>query len=334
MPHQSEKAEPQSQGDHAAPAQAAGPALDPRDPDIARVESAYGLVSQEGMTPELATQILSLADSTPAQVTAAIEALAAKTAAVRADADARLADERAVHEDITAKLDAATKEEAADYTAQRDEQDRLLTAARGLGEQVGRVVAFFGLPAPGAVAQAQAAPAEPTHEEGAFGRLLGLFVERRDDEERRAPPPAEAPAGAVKGDEPPIYDPQDDAVRKVGVLASLIALPNRTAEQVLAMVKPQGIDLAAIGRIVGDAHAIAARQIAQSEAIKALVEARHQEEVGRFGAAASKENTQYAAVVKEHDAAVAQVADLEAKMARLREFFGFPAGQVPRQRLG
>ena len=104
--------------------------------------------------------------------------------------------------------------------------------------------------------------------------------------------------------------------------------------RLLAMVKPQGIDLAAIGRIVGDAHAIAARQIAQSEAIKALVEARHQEEVGLFGAAASKENTQYAAVVKEHDAAVARVADLEAKMARLREFFGFPAGQVPRQRLG
>jgi hypothetical protein len=283
------------------------------------------------MTPELATQILSLADSTPAQVAASIESLAAKTAAVRADADARLADERGVHEDITAKLDAATKEEAADYATQRDEQDRLLAAARGLGEQVGRVVAFFGLPAPGAVAQAQAVPAEPAHEEGAFGRLLGLFVERRDDEVRHAPPPVEAPAGPVKGDEPPIYDPQDDAVRKVGILAGLIALPNRTAEQVLAMVKPQGIDLAAIGRIVGDAHAIATRQIAQSEAIGALIEARHQEEVGRFGAAASKENTQYAAVVKEHDAAVAQVADLEAKMARLREFFGFPAGPAPRQ---
>ncbi|HEX5479600.1 MAG TPA: hypothetical protein VFY79_07755, partial [Dehalococcoidia bacterium] len=259
MPRQTESAAPQPQGDDAPPpTQPTGPALDPRDPDIARVESAYALVSQEGMTPDLATQILSLADSTPAQVAAAVEALAAKTAAVRADADARVADERAVHDDITAKLDAATKEEAADYAAQRDEQDRLLTAARGLGERVGRVAAFFGLPAPAAVAQAEAASAEPEHEEGAFGRLLGLFVERRD-EEQGASPPSTAPA-AVKGDESPIYDPEDDAVRKVGILAGLIALPNRTAEQVLAMVKPQGIDLAAIGQIAGAAHAIAARQ--------------------------------------------------------------------------
>lgn len=334
MPGQTGNAAPQPHGDDAAPAaQPAGPALDPRDPDIARVESAHALVSQEGMTPDLATQILSLADSTPAQVAGAVEALAARTAALRADADARLADERAVHDDITAKLDAATKEEAADYAAQRDEQDRLLAAARGLGERVGRVVAFFGLPAPAAVAQAEAAPAEAAHEEGAFGRLLGLFVERRDDENQHAPSPAAAPA-AVRGDEPPIYDPEDDAVRKVGILAGLIALPNRTAEQVLAMVKPQGIDLAAIGQIVGAAHAIAARQIAQSEAIEALIEARHQEEVGRFGAAASKENTQFAAVVKEHDAAVARVADLEAKMARLRDFFGFPAGPAPGRRAG
>ena len=299
------RAQPAATGADAAPAEQAPaapaappapPALDPRDPDVARVESAYALVSQEGMAPDLATQILSLADSTPAQVGESVRRLAAKTAQLRAEADARLADERAVHDDITAKLDAAAKEEAADYAAQRGEQEKLLGAARGLNEQVGRIVAFFGLPAPGAVAQAAA---------GEHGE--------------------QEPPGQVTGDEPPIYDPRDDAVRKVGVLAGLIALPNKTAEQVLTMVKPQGIDLAAIGRIVGEAHAIAERQIGQSEAIVALIEARHQEEVGRLGAASNKENTQFDAVVREHTAALAQVTDLDRKMAALRQFFGFPA---------
>ena len=328
------RAQPAATGADAAPAEQAPaapaappapPALDPRDPDVARVESAYALVSQEGMAPDLATQILSLADSTPAQVGESVRRLAAKTAQLRAEADARLADERAVHDDITAKLDAAAKEEAADYAAQRGEQEKLLGAARGLNEQVGRIVAFFGLPAPGAVAQAAEAPGDE-HEEHGFGRILGIFVERRDDHrEAGGEGQAPGPPGQVTGDEPPIYDPRDDAVRKVGVLAGLIALPNKTAEQVLTMVKPQGIDLAAIGRIVGEAHAIAERQIGQSEAIVALIEARHQEEVGRLGAASNKENTQFDAVVREHAAALAQVTDLDRKMAALRQFFGFPA---------
>ena len=322
------EAAPAGQAPDAPPAPAAPPpALDPRDPDVARVESAYALVSQEGMAPDLATQILSLADSTPAQVGEAVRRLAARTAQLRAETDARLADERAVHDDITAKLDAAAKEEAADYAAQRGEQEKLLGAARGLNEQVGRIVAFFGLPAPGAVAQAtEGEHGHQEHEEHGFGRILGIFVERRDDHrEAGGEGTAPGPPGQVTGDEPPIYDPQDDAVRKVGVLAGLIALPNKTAEQVLTMVKPQGIDLAAIGRIVGEAHAIAERQIRQSEAIVALIEARHQEEVGRLGAASNKENTQFDAVVREHAAALAQVTDLDRKMAALRQFFGFPA---------
>ncbi len=299
-----------------------GVALEPNDPDVQRVESAYALVSQEGMTPDLAVQILSLADNTPEQVRQAVATLGARVAQIRSVADARLAEERGVHDDITAQLDAAAREEAADYTALRDEQDRLLEAARGLNEQVGRIVAFFGLPAPGA--PAQTAPEKPAKEEdeGALGRLLSIFVERRDDEDRGAKPrESDQP---VTGDEPPIYDPEDDAVRKVRILAGLIALPNKTAEQVLAMVKPQGIDLKAIGAIVARAHDLARRQIAQSEAIKALVEARHQEEVGRLGAASNKENTQFDAVVREHAALTAQLGDLERKMAHLRQFFGFP----------
>ena len=301
---------------------ALGVALDPNDPDVQRVESAYALVSQEGMTPELAVQILSLADNTPDQVRQAVATLGARAAQIRSVADARLAEERAVHDDITAQLDAAAKEEAADYTALRDEQDRLLAAARGLNEQVGRIVAFFGLPALPAPAAPQPAPPREEEEEGRFGRLLSIFVERRDDEDEAQAAQADRP---VTGDEPPIFDPEDDAVRKVRILAGLIALPNKTAEQVLTMVKPQGIDLQAIGAIVARAHDIARRQIAQSEAITALVEARHQEEVGRLGAASNKENTQFDAVVREHAAVTAQLADLERKMAQLRQFFGFPA---------
>ena len=301
---------------------ALGVALDPNDPDVQRVESAYALVSQEGMTPELAVQILSLADNTPDQVRQAVASLGARAAQVRAVADARLAEERAIHDDITAQLAAAAKEEAADYTALRDEQDQLLEAARGLNEQVGRIVAFFGLPALPAPGAPQAPPQREEEEEGRFGRLFSIFVERRDDEDE-----PEAPAGdkPVTGDEPPIYDPEDDAIRKVKILAGLIALPNKTAEQVLTMVKPQGIDLKAIGAIVARAHDIAQRQITQSEAIKALVESRHQEEVGRLGAASNKENTQFDAVVREHAAITAQFGDLERKMAHLRQFFGFPA---------
>lgn len=301
---------------------ALGVALDPNDPDVQRVESAYALVSQEGMTPELAVQILSLADNTPDQVRQAVASLGARAAQVRAVADARLAEERAIHDDITAQLAAAAKEEAADYTALRDEQDQLLEAARGLNEQVGRIVAFFGLPALPAPGAPQAPPQREEEEEGRFGRLFSIFVERRDDEDE---PEASAGDKPVTGDEPPIYDPEDDAIRKVKILAGLIALPNKTAEQVLTMVKPQGIDLKAIGAIVARAHDIAQRQITQSEAIKALVEARHQEEVGRLGAASNKENTQFDAVVREHAAITAQFGDLERKMAHLRQFFGFPA---------
>ena len=154
---QSQSGESEPPGEAATGAQPAasaeptlGVALDPNDPDVQRVESAYALVSQEGMTPELAVQILSLADNTPDQVRQAVASLGARAAQIRAVANARLAEERAVHDDITAQLDAAAKEEAADYTALRDEQDRLLAAVRGLNEQVGRIVAFFGLPAPGA----------------------------------------------------------------------------------------------------------------------------------------------------------------------------------------
>ena len=115
-----------------------------------------------------------------------------------------------------------------------------------------------------------------------------------------------------------------------GILAGLIALPNKSAEQVLAMVKPQGIDLAAIGTIVGAAHDLAARQLRQSDAIVALIEHRHQEEVARLGAAANKENTQFDAVVKEHAAAIAQATALDAQIAHLRQFFGFPPPGAPR----
>jgi hypothetical protein len=299
-----------------------GVALEPNDPDVQRVESAYALVSQEGMTPELAVQILSLADNTPEQVRQAVATLGARGAQVRSVADARLAEERGVHDDITARLDAAAREEAGDYASLRDEQDRLLEAARGLNEQVGRIVAFFGLPALPAPGAPPAPQPHKEEEEGRLGRLFSIFVERRDDEEEPKAPAGEKP---VTGDEPPIYDPEDDAVRKVRILAGLIALPNKTAEQVLAMVKPQGIDLKAIGSIVARAHDLARRQIAQSEAIKALVEARHQEEVGRLGAASNKENTQFDAVVREHAALTAQLGDLERKMAHLRQFFGFAA---------
>jgi hypothetical protein len=307
-----------------------GLAIDPADPDVARVGSAYALASQEGMTPELATQILALADTTPEQVREATENLAYKTAQVRSVADARLAEERGIHDDITGKIDAAAKEEAADYEALRGEQEKLLAAARGLNEQVGRIVAFFGLPAPAAVAEAQAT-AQPDEEEQGFGRFLGIFVERKDGDRDGRPA---APPGQVTGEEPPIYDPQADAVRKVGILAGLIALPNKTAEQVLAMVRPQGIDARAIGAIVGAAHDIAARQTAQSAAIIALVEARHQEEVARLGAASSKENTQFDAIVKEHAAATAQVTTLDGQIAHLRQFFGFPEPASPRSRRG
>lgn len=314
------------QHEQPAPGQAAatnGPpplALDPRDPDLARVQSAYALVSQDGMTPDLATQILSLADSTPEQIGEAVQALAFKTQQLRAEAVARLTEERAIHDDITAKLNAAAQEEAADYTALRGEQDELLVAARRLQEQVGRIAAFFGLPMPAGIAAAPARQ-EDDDEPGHFSRLLGLFIEERDDDRGDAKPAGPAP---VQDGEPPIYYPGDDVVRKVGVLAGLIALPNKTAAQVLAMVKPQAIDLAAIGRIVGEAQTIAARQIQQSAAIVALVEARHQEEVGRLGAASNKENTQFDTVVREHAAATAQVNDLDQKIARLRQFFGFP----------
>ena len=117
----------------------AGPGLtiDPADPDIARVGSAYALASQEGMSPELATQILALANATPEQVREAAENLAYKTAQVRSVANARLAEERGIHDDITGKIDAAAKEEAADYEALRGEEN-LLAAARGLNQQVGR----------------------------------------------------------------------------------------------------------------------------------------------------------------------------------------------------
>lgn len=314
----------------AAPA----PAIDPNDPDVARVAAAYGLASQEGMTPELATQILALADSTPAQVQAAVDAVAAQSAQVRAAADARLAEERAIHDDITAKLDTVSQEEAADYATLRGEQDSLLAAARGLNEQVGRVVAFFGLPAPGGLAQAAPAGPPADEREGGLGRFFGLFVERKDDDERPAQRPEQAATGPVKGDEPPIYDAQDDDVRKVGILAALIALPNKSAEQVLTMVKPQGIDLAAIGRIVGEAHDIAARQIRQSDAIIALIETRHQEEVARLGAAANKENTQFAATVADHAAATAQADALDAQIAHLRQFFAFPTPGARRQGRG
>jgi hypothetical protein len=279
------------------------------------------------MTPELATQILALADTTPEQVREATENLAYKTAQVRSVADARLAEERGIHDDITGKIDAAAKEEAADYEALRGEQEKLLAAARGLNEQIGRIVAFFGLPTPAAVAEAQATP-QPEEEEQGLGRFLSIFVERKDGDRDGHPA---APPGQVTGEEPPIYDPQADAVRKVGILAGLIALPNRTAEQVLAMVRPQGIDARAIGAIVGAAHDIAARQTAQSAAIIALVEARHQEEVARFGAAASKENTQFDAIVKEHAAATAQVTTLDGQIAHLRQFFGFPGPVKARQ---
>lgn len=306
-----------------------GLAIDPADPDVARVGSAYALASQEGMTPELATQILALADTTPQQVYESAENLAYKTAQVRLVADSRLSEERGIHDDITAKIDNAAKEEAADYTAQRGDQDNLLAAARGLNEQVGRIVAFFGLPAPAAVAEAQAA-AHPDEEERGFGRFLGLFVERKDDDDDR---PASPPPGQVTGEELPIYDPQADAVRKVGILAGLIALPNKTAEQVLAMVRPQGIDAQAIGAITGAAHDLAARQTRQSAAIIALIEARHQEEVARLGAASSKENTQFDAIVKEHAAATVQVDTLDGQIAHLRQFFGFPApGAAKRNR--
>jgi hypothetical protein len=311
----------------------AGPglAIDPADPDVARVGSAYALASQEGMTPELATQILALADTTPEQVREATENLAYKTAQVRSVADARLAEERGIHDDITGKIDAATKEEAADYEALRGEQEKLLAAARGLNEQVGRIVAFFGLPAPAAVAEAQAT-AQPAEEEHGFGRFLNIFVERKEGD--RDGHPAAPPPGQVTGEEPPIYDPQADVVRKVGILAGLIALPNKTAEQVLAMVRPQGIDARAIGAIVGAAHDIAARQTAQSAAIIALVEARHQEEVARLGAASSKENTQFDAIVKEHAAATVQVTTLDGQIAHLRQFFGFPEPAVARRSRG
>lgn len=307
----------------------AGLTIDPADPDIARVGAAYALASQEGMSPELATQILALADSTPQQVYAATENLAHKTAQVRAVADARLAEERDIHDDITAKIETASKEEAADYAAQRGEQDNLMTAARGLTEQVGRIVAFFGLPAPAAVAEAQATA--PEEEENGFGRFIGLFVERKEE---RAARPAAPPPGQVTGEEPPIYDPQADAVRKVAILAGLIALPNKTAEQVLAMVRPQGIDARTIGAIVGAAHDIAMRQTRQSSAIIAIIEARHQEEVARFGAASSKENTQFDAIVKEHAAATAQVDQLDGQIAHLRQFFGFPTPGAAKQGRG
>jgi hypothetical protein len=322
---QSEPPGPEDPAAAAAPPAASaepalGVALDPNDPDIQRVESAYALVSQEGMTPELAVQILSLADNTPDQVRQAVASLGARAAQIRAVADTRLAEERAVHDDITAQLAAAAREEAADYTSLRDEQDRLLEAARGLNEQVGRIVAFFGLPVLPAPGAPPAPPPQEEEEEGRLGRLFSIFVERRDDEDEAQTAQADKP---VTGDEPPIYDPEDDVVRKVKILAGLIALPNKTAEQVLTMVKPQGIDLQAIGAIVARAHDIAGRQITQSEAIKALVEARHQEEVGRLGAASNKENTQFDAVVREHAAVTAQLADLERKMAHLRQFFGF-----------
>src|SRR4051794_1053233 len=90
-----------------------GLAIDPADPDVARVGSAYALASQEGMSPELATQILALADTTPQQVHESAENLAYKTAQVRSVADARLTEERGIHDDITAKIDNAAKEEAA-----------------------------------------------------------------------------------------------------------------------------------------------------------------------------------------------------------------------------
>lgn len=304
----------------AAPASA--PAFDPADPAVVRVGSAYALASQEGMTPELATQILALADTTPAQVGEAVTDLAARTAIVRAEADARLAEERAVHDDIAGRIATAAEEEAADYTAQRGEQEGLLTAARGLNERCGRLVAFFGLPAPNAVAAVERA-ADDEDDEGGFGRILGLFVERRELER----PAASPPPGPATGGEPPILDPNADVVRKVGILAGLIALPNKTAEQVLAMVRPQGIDARAIGQIVGAATDLAARQTRQSGAIVALVEARHQEEVARLGAASSKENTQFDAAVREHAATVAQVDTLDGQIAFLRQFWRVASGE-------
>lgn len=284
------------------------PASQPADPDEARLTSAFELVSQEGMTPELAEQVLRLGDSSVADVLESARRVADRIAALRRAAESELAGERQAHDDLVARLDQATKEEQADYEAGLAEEERLLTAARALRDRVTRVRTFFNLPA----------PPQKREEAGedAFDRILGIFVVRAENK----------PSSRSEAEQQPAFDPNAEAVQKLEILSTLAALPNRTPEQVEAMLRSQRIDRTQISRYVDEAGSMADRQIAASEAARREIEARHAEEVARFQAARDKENGQYQAALAAHQERLARLAALEAQVEKVRAFFGRRAG--------
>lgn len=290
------------------PEQPAQPA-EPQSPDLDRVNAAFELVSQEGMTLELAEQILRLGDSSPQAVLEAADRVAAEVAALRRQAEAELQGEEQAHRELMARLERAAQEEQADYQTALAEEEKLLAAARALRDQVTRVRAFFKLPADDEPERAQPADRSPLES------IIGIFVQRAE--------PARQPGGAER----PAFDPNAEVVRKVGILASLAALPNRTVEQVAAMLKSQRIDRDDIAALVGAASEMAARQIAASEAAKQRIEAQHAEEVARFQAARAKESAQYQAARAAAEQVLARTAEIGARVERLRRFFGAAGGR-------
>ena len=286
---------------------------EPQSPDLDRVNAAFELISQEGMTPELAEQILRLGDSSPPAVLEAADRVAAEVAALRRQAEAALQGEEQAHRELVARLERAAQEEQVDYQTALAEEEKLLAAARALRDQVTRVRAFFKLPADDEPERAQPADRSPLES------IIGIFVQRAE--------PARQPGGAERAAERAAFDPDAEAVRKVGILASLAALPNRTVEQVEAMLKSQRIDRDDIEALVRAASAMAEQQIMASEAAKQRIEAQHAEEVARFQAARAKENAQYQAARAAAEQVLARTAEIAARVDRLRRFFGAAGGR-------